>query len=262
MIDLKQLNQSLAPVTFTMDTLSLVKKSLRKGMWATSIDLSDAYHHIPIRASSQVYLCFQVGDKRYRYLVLPFGLMSAPWLFTQVVKQLKRWAAKHCVALFQYLDDWLNVNNDKAKLVKSTQELVSLCERLGLLVNVAKSELEPRQKIVFLGELLDLETGLALATPTRQSEVRERVFKAITTPSLPLRVLESTLGLLGATYPTVPWGRLYLRKLQGQVLGGIAKGRSVTNMVEISQETRDHLQFWLQDQVWLPGSRFSVALPA
>ena len=83
-----------------------------------------------------------------------------------------------------------------------------------------------------------------------------------TTPSLPLRVLESTLGLLGATYPTVPWGRLYLRKLQGQVLGGIAKGRSVTNMVEISHETRDHLQFWLQYQVRLPGVQFLRPPPA
>ena len=73
----------------------------------------------------------------------------------------------------------------------------------------------------------------------------------MTAPSLPLRVLESTLGLLGATYPTDPWGRLYIRRLQGQVLGGIAKGRSAANMVEISQDTRDHLQFWLQDQFWI-----------
>ena len=55
-IDLSQLNQSLQEISFTMDDLRLVKQSLQKGMWATSMDLSDAYHHIPIRSSSQVYL--------------------------------------------------------------------------------------------------------------------------------------------------------------------------------------------------------------
>ena len=114
-IDLSQLNQSLAPVTFTMDTLAQVRKVLKQGMWATSIDLSDAYQHIPMSKSSQVYLCFQVGRKRYMYLVPPFGLISAPWLFTQVVKQLKKWAAKNNLALFQYLDDWLNLETDKQK---------------------------------------------------------------------------------------------------------------------------------------------------
>ena len=91
-IDLSQLNKSLAPVTFQMDTLVKVKEVLRPGMWATSIDLSDAYHHIPIHPESRRYLCFQVGKVCYKYLVLPFGLMFGPWFFTEVVKQLKRWA--------------------------------------------------------------------------------------------------------------------------------------------------------------------------
>ena len=65
-----------------MDTLVKVKSVAERGMFATSLDLSDAYHHIPMRKDSHVYLCFQVKDKRYMYLVLPFGLMKA---FTQVL---------------------------------------------------------------------------------------------------------------------------------------------------------------------------------
>ena len=84
-IDLSALNEWLAPVTFTMHTLKVVKETVQEGMWATSLDLSDAYHHIPIHPQYQKYLCFQVGDLKFRYLVLPFGLMSAPWAFTEVV---------------------------------------------------------------------------------------------------------------------------------------------------------------------------------
>ena len=122
-------------------------------MWATSIDLSDAYHHIPMRESSQVFLYFQVGKDRYKYLVLPFGLMPGPWLFTEVVKQMKRWAAANCLVLFQYLDDWLNLHMSREILHSTTLALVALCERLGLLVNMKKSDLVPTQRIVFWGNV-------------------------------------------------------------------------------------------------------------
>ena len=66
------------------------KEALRPGMWATSLDLSDAYHHIPMRQSARKFLCVQVGQV-HMYMVLPFGLTTAPsGAFTEVVKQIKK----------------------------------------------------------------------------------------------------------------------------------------------------------------------------
>ena len=42
---------------------------------------------------------FQVNEKRYMYLVLPFGLTTAPWAFTEVVKQVKLWATTQHMTL-------------------------------------------------------------------------------------------------------------------------------------------------------------------
>lgn len=108
-IDLSTLNEFLSQVTFVMDTLKHVKDTAQQNMWATSIDLSDAYLHIPIREECQKYLCFEVDGVRYMYLVLPFGLSPAPWVFTEVVRQVKVWSATNQRVLFQYLDDWLNL---------------------------------------------------------------------------------------------------------------------------------------------------------
>jgi hypothetical protein len=47
-IDLSSLNEYLTSVSFEMDTLAKVKTVLQPGMWVTSLDLEDAYHHIPI----------------------------------------------------------------------------------------------------------------------------------------------------------------------------------------------------------------------
>jgi hypothetical protein len=83
-IDLSHLNDYLVAPTFRMDTLHVVRKVAEQGMWATSIDLSDAYHHIPIREEHRKYLCFEVNGRRFQYGVLPFGLSTGPWAFTEV----------------------------------------------------------------------------------------------------------------------------------------------------------------------------------
>ena len=62
---------------------------MQPGIMTTPIDMSDEYTHIPIREGHQCYLCFHLGNIRYKYLVLPFGLMPPSWLFMKVIIQFK-----------------------------------------------------------------------------------------------------------------------------------------------------------------------------
>ena len=255
-IDLSELNTYLATATFTMDTLKAIKEAAQKGMWATSIDLSDAYHHIPMDERSQVYLCFQVGNRRFRYLVLPFGLATAPWVFTEVVKQIKVWSSAHLRMLFQYLDDWLSLFRRKSIAELQTEELVRLCGRLGLVVNRAKSELVPQQKLVFLGEVLDFRSLTAFATPNRQIQVTQLIQSALDHNGLRFSKAESLLGLLTATFPTVALGRLHLRWLQVSVIRAIRLGRDPSLWVPVEGQSRKALEWWLPTIRWSPGVPF------
>ena len=56
--DLSSLNQFLAIPKFKMEIPESIRASLRKGEWVTSIDLTDAYLHVPIHSQSQKYLRF------------------------------------------------------------------------------------------------------------------------------------------------------------------------------------------------------------
>ena len=105
--------------------------------------------------------------------------------------------------LFQYLDDWLSLFRRKSIAELQTEELVRLCGRLGLVVNKAKSELVPQQKLVFLGEVLDFRSLTAFATPNRQVQVTQLIQSALGQNGLPFSKAESLLGLLTATFPTV-----------------------------------------------------------
>ena len=53
-LNLKAINQFIQPMSFRMETLTTILPLLGPGDWAVSIDLADAYHHVPIAASSQM----------------------------------------------------------------------------------------------------------------------------------------------------------------------------------------------------------------
>ena len=79
-IDLSSLNKFQAIPKFKMET---PRASLRKGEWVTSIDLTDAYLHMPIHTQSQKYLWFHFKGVTYQFTSLPFGLATAPPHFHQ-----------------------------------------------------------------------------------------------------------------------------------------------------------------------------------
>ena len=138
-IDFSALNKWLAPVTFTMDTLKVVKED---GSGGDVGDFSGSQRCLSQHSNSSTVSEIPVLPSRrtqFRYLVLPFGLMSVPWAFTEVVKQIKKWTVQLDIILFKYLDDWLNVHESARQCGYLTQVLIRLCTRLGLLVNETKS---------------------------------------------------------------------------------------------------------------------------
>ena len=72
-----------------METAEVIRNAICKGEWVVSIDLTDAYFHIPIHEKSQHLLRFHVVGQTYQFWALPFGIATAPVEFTQVVKEVK-----------------------------------------------------------------------------------------------------------------------------------------------------------------------------
>ncbi len=64
-----------------------ILRDLQQGMWMISLDLNDAYLHIPIIPQHRKFLRFALRDHQgilrvYQWGVLPFGLATAPRVFT------------------------------------------------------------------------------------------------------------------------------------------------------------------------------------
>ena len=77
-LDLSPLNVHIQCDNFQMLTISQVRTLLPRSGYTISIDLTDAYWHIPIARRFTRYLGFRVEHKAYTFKVLPFGLNIAP----------------------------------------------------------------------------------------------------------------------------------------------------------------------------------------
>ena len=103
-IDLSRLNTFLHVEKFKMETPESIRTSLIPGEWVSSID---TYLHIPIHPNSRKYLRFCYKSQVFQFTSLPFGLATAPQVFTMIVKEVKLMAFSRGLRLHQYLDDWL-----------------------------------------------------------------------------------------------------------------------------------------------------------
>ena len=101
-LDLSTLNKFLKTEQFNIET---IRTSLQPGEWEISIDLKDAYFHIPIQIQVRRYLRLHVQGQSYQLKSLSFGLSTAPMDFTVVTKEVKLMTLHRGTRIHQYLDD-------------------------------------------------------------------------------------------------------------------------------------------------------------
>ena len=236
-----------------METPETIRTSLQGGEWVTSIDFKDAYFHIPIQEQSRKYLRFHVQGQTYQFKALPFGLSTAPLEFTVIAKEVKLMATCQGIRIHQYLDDWLVRAGSHQVCLRHTQHLVKICQDLGWLVNLDKSELEPKQIFDFVGYQFDLKVGRVRPTPDRWQSLQEKILEILDQPTCPVRQFMSLIGLLTATEKQVHLGRLHMRPIQWHLKNSWDVPESLEKVIPIPISLHPHLQWWLLEDNVLSG---------
>ena len=121
----------------------------------TSIDLQDAYFSVPIHAEFQKFLKFEWKGVLYQFVCLPFGLKSASFVFTKILKPVFAWFRHRNIRCSYYIDDSINMNMDKMVCQENTVVVKNTLEELGFMINLKKSVLEPVQRLIFFGFIID-----------------------------------------------------------------------------------------------------------
>ena len=92
-INLSTLNRHMVVPYFKMETQGSVRSAIRSQEWTVSIDICDAYLHVPMHQAVCKYLRFVVNKKVYQFTCLPFGLATSPWWVHQTA-ETRRLAVK------------------------------------------------------------------------------------------------------------------------------------------------------------------------
>jgi hypothetical protein len=257
-INLKGLNKFVKCPTFKMHSPSSIIRMIHKGNWLASIDLKDAYFHVPVHQRHYKFLRFAFQGTIYQFKVLPFGLSTAPRVFTKVLAPVVGYLHQQGIFLFPYLDDCLLVAKDQVTLHQAIMMTIQTLHTLGFMINFKKSHLQMTQRITFLG--MEIDTLLSKVFLPRQKAENlikvAMIFLQVGTYHKARHFLKF-LGLMASTLIMVPQARLYMRPIQIYLNATWdRKTMSLNHKIMIPLRLFPIIQWWTNVQNLLKGVEF------
>ena len=174
--------------------------------------------------------------------LLPFGLATAPQVFTMIVKEVKLMALSRGGRIHQYLDDWLIRSQSQEEAQVNT--VVDLTQSLGWIINQEKSELKPTQVFSFVGYGYHLDSALVKPIQMRWLKLQDLILQLKSKRVLTARCLMSLIGLLASTEKMVPEGRLQMRPFQFHLKEHWRYPQSLDNLLPWTEAIAAHLDWW------------------
>ncbi|CAB3997154.1 Integrase recombinase xerD-like [Paramuricea clavata] len=158
-LDLRNINGHLLKQSFRYEDLRSLSQLFEQNFWFFTWDLKSGYHHVDIYVAPRKFLGFSWnfnGKLRYFiFCVLPFGLSSACYCFTKLLRPLvKRWRMMS-YASFVYLDD--GISGHKRRIDASAASIIQKKDLScsGLKTNEEKCHWEPMQIGEWLGMIIN-----------------------------------------------------------------------------------------------------------
>lgn len=154
-LDLKQFNAFLKVLPFRMLSTVNVLHILAAGEWFITLDLKDAYFHVPVHPEHRKFLRFAFLGQADEFAVLTFRPSLTPRVFTRSMGAALSSLCLCSKKLLPYLDDWLICTPSYEHTAENTSLILADVEALGLTVNYANTSLTQSQQITFIGVFLD-----------------------------------------------------------------------------------------------------------
>ena len=134
-------------------------------------DLKNGYHHIDIFEPHQKFLgfswIFKGNIKFFVFTVLPFGLTSAPFILTKVVRPLVKYWRLNSVKITCFLDDGIGIEYNYEEAKRKSEFVQQTLAKSGFTPNIQKSTWEPCKILTWLGIDINLSSGTLKITKSR-----------------------------------------------------------------------------------------------
>ena len=223
-----------------------IKGLLKQGDWLLKLDLKDAYLTVPIHQDHRRFLCFQWQGQTWQFKVLPFGLTSAPLIFTKITKPIVSTLCRLGIRMSLCLDDMLLMADSVQEARAHLRAAIEILVALGFVINMGKSTFQPSQKLEFLGFCIDTR-NMMLSLPHRRLHSLQMLARQILAQKkATIRLLARLLGMMVAAHPAVLPAPLHFRSLERVKMQAARRDPTYTLVVSIPPTVEMELEWWVQ----------------
>ena len=259
--DGRHVNRHLRKHRFRMETLQREGRALfERSHFGGTVNISSAYHHLEMAPEATEFLGFEWEGVFYSFEVLPFGLSSAPWLFTTVMGHCSRFLRSVGTDLISYLDDLIFAADSGHAALTSAQRMLAILGKFGWLIHPTKcvGTTVPAQLFVALGTLVDLATHTYSVPPATVDRLLSGITALITgPPSVGVRQVARIKGLITSTWVATGVATRVRTRAMDSVIESRAQARAGasrrerretwSSVVQISDDCYVELQWWLDN---------------
>ena len=205
------------------------------------IDIAHAYRNVPVHPSDRHLLGMQWDNSIYIDTVLPFGLRSAPKVFSALADTLEWILFNNEVShVLHYLDDFFTAGAANTSECKHNLDtIIRLCEKLGFPLAAEKIE-GPSLQLIFLGILLDSHKMEMRLPEQKRIALTNTVNLWLNKSISSKRDLLSLIGRLAFATKVVPEGRPFLRRM----INLASSFKLLDHPVRLNTEFKSDLMWW------------------
>jgi hypothetical protein len=239
------IDQTVCSLQFiSVDTIAGAVFRAGRGALVAKSDVQHAYRQVPVHPDDRPLLGMRWQGHTYIDATLPFGLRSAPLIFSAVADALE-WVVRSrgVRSICHYIDDFIIVGAPRSdECARGLQIFLSTSEALGMRISVDKTE-GPAVCLTILGIQVDT-LAMTLSLPAEKlqrigSLLQEWHGRSAGTR----RDLESLVGTLQHAAYVVRPGRLFLRRIY-DLLAGTSHFKP-HYFVRLNAECRADIEWWV-----------------
>lgn len=238
---MKPLNTLIQTPVFKMTNHATLRRLIQKGDWMTKIDVKDAFLHIPVKHQYRKFLAFSYREQLYQFRAMPFGLTSAPYIFTRIMKFPISLMVEAGIQVLAYLDDLIVWAPTQEACSAHTEQALDVLQRVGFLVNWEKSVIQPSQRLEWLGILWDTGQGVIDLSDDCCRKITETAAELLQQDAIKLHDLQVLQGRVAFAAQIAP-----ICKLKAHLLCPFLRESSKSPEARIQQspDLRALLEWW------------------
>ena len=206
------------------------------------------FHFPPTRPLQFLLLGFawkfpkEASIRYFVFSVLPFGLSSAPYIFTKCLKPLEKYWRFNGVNIALFLDDGWLIDSDRDTCTTLAASIWSDLRKAGFITNDEKSQWCPSQVCEWLGIIWNTISGTIALSERRENSIAIAIDRILSSDrSVSARVLASLLGRI------IPGGAVFgnISRLMTRYCSiSVASAQNWDSKFYLDQYCIRELNFW------------------